>query len=105
MTRLNQIWIDPELPDSYEGLMRLILLPTMSTVQEYAAAEAALSTMVSVNPDGSPGVGMSTQQLGAAQNWWSNTQDWWSQTWSGDWAAGAQSFSEGWDAFWSGNFS
>lgn len=102
MARLGQIWVDPELPDNWESVMGLMMLAPAKTADEYNAMIAKVDDVALAATPG--GAGLTQEEATAAQGWWGNTQDWWAQTWSGDWDTGLDSFTEGWNALWSGNF-
>lgn len=109
MGSLGQIWLDPEWPEDWESLMGLMLLPNIGTVAEYTAAVEKLSTLATASTTGGSSselaqAGLTTSQVEEAQSWLGNTQDWLSQTFSGDWSGGFNSFTEGWNSFWGGNF-
>jgi hypothetical protein len=111
MARLGQIWLDPEMPDNWESIVAMLLLPDAKTVSEYNSAVEKVDTVAAAaasgatTPEGqAAAAGVTTDELADAQTWTENTADWWENTWSGDWDAGWDSWNEGFDALWNGNF-
>lgn len=112
MGRLGQILVDPEFPDTYDSFLGLILLPACGTATEYITAmetlrlaqESAGASGSSGGTSGSSSSPNADTLAGSSQSWTQNTADWFSQTLGGNWSGGLNSFAEGWNSFWTGNF-
>lgn len=109
MFKLKQVWVDPETPDDWESITTAILTMRMDTIEELEKATTNIDILADVGEQSAAGQQtMPTtgdlEELEGAQTWFENTSDWVDQTFSGNWSGGSESFSEGWNAFWTGNW-